>query len=179
MTSSTDWSESLIGYLTHICKGDQYWGGLLVVDIEGDPVDFAWTEPVEVSRLIRPLFGDRVAGTIVSKTFARGLVDALEREPDLLCLNEPSLLSRNMSLDIPLAVLAPSNTPNGGNWVRTKLSDARPRGLFWFGERGEEELVESILNAAARHFAPFDLDEPFQRLRLALEQRTGNGEGAE
>ena len=71
MTSSTDWSGSLIGYLTHICRGDRYWGGLLVVDIEGDPVDFAWTEPVEISRLIRPLFGDRVAGTIISKTFAR------------------------------------------------------------------------------------------------------------
>jgi hypothetical protein len=64
-------------------------------------VDFAWTESVEVSGIIRPLFGDRLAGTIVSKTFANSLGDALAREPDVLSLNEPSLLVRNVNLMSP------------------------------------------------------------------------------
>ncbi|HSF18751.1 MAG TPA: hypothetical protein VLK65_24720 [Vicinamibacteria bacterium] len=179
VTSPTEWSAVEIGYLGHVSRGDKHWGGLLVVDIEGDPVDFAWTESVEVSAIVRPLFGDRLASTLVSKTFAEGLVKVLARGPDVLCLDEPSLLARNVRLHVPLAVLAPGNTPNGGRWVRTPLSDVRHRGRFWFAQRGEEERIQSILQAAGKHFSPLGLDEPFLRVRQALEERAESEEAAE
>ena len=170
MTSPANGSNRQIGYLTYLSKGERFWGGLLVVDLDGDPVEFAWTESVAISRLIRPLFGEKLPGTIVTKSFARGLIDALPREPDILCLDEASVLSRTVDLDVPLAVLAPPTATNGGLWVRTELPRPRRQKRFWFAERGEEGLIGNILETAGKRFAPFGLEEPFERVRLALDE---------
>ncbi len=166
------WETSKLGYLSHLTQGQRHWGGLLVVDMDGDPVDFAFTDVVEISRLASPLFRNRLNGYLVGKVMVSPLLEAIEAAPDILCFNEPGLLSRKLNLDIPLAVYGPSGALAGNQWIRTEMPPDEQKGHIWFSEKGEERRVESVLEAAARQFAPVSIAEPFDRLLLALKERT-------
>jgi hypothetical protein len=51
------YAEGTIAYFAHQTQGATYLGALVVVTFEGDPVDFAYTDPVTLSRFSQQLFG--------------------------------------------------------------------------------------------------------------------------
>jgi hypothetical protein len=161
-----------LGYVGHICREDAYRGGLLIVDLDGDPVDFAHTRSVAIQPLSRTLFGDRFGGYF-SKAVATPLLQAVGHTPSVLCFDDFGLLSRNLSLSVPVALLAPPHVVVPENWTPMDLRPAREQNGVWCAASGSERKVESVLAAACRRFMPFSLGEPFARVRRALNEAMG------
>jgi hypothetical protein len=162
----------LLGYVGHVCRESEYRGGLLIVDLDGDPVDFAHTRSISIQPLSRTLFGDRFGGYF-SKAIAPPLLGAVKHAPDVLCFDDFGLLSRKLSLSVPVALLAPPHVVMTGHWTPMDLGLAREQNGVWCAGNGLEPVVKSILAAACRRFMPFSLGEPFARVRSALNEAVG------
>jgi hypothetical protein len=164
--------KPLLGYVAHVCRGRQFRGGLLIVDLDGDPVDFAHTRPVSIEPLSQTLFGDRFGGYF-SKAIARPLLRAVKHAPNVLCFDDFGLLNRTLSLPVAVALLAPPRVVMPGRWTAMDIAPAREQNGVWCAADGSERAVKPILQAACRRFIPFTLGEPFARVRKALSEVVG------
>ena len=54
-----DGRDPVIAYFAHAKEGSTYWGALVLVTPEGDPLDFIYTEPVTLSPFMLRLLGAR------------------------------------------------------------------------------------------------------------------------
>lgn len=157
---------STIGFISYISEGRTYRGGLLIVDLDGDPLDFAHTAPVKLNRLTRPLFGDRFPGYLVGHVLAQPLVNWIDTKPDVLCFDDAGILVRPVSLQLPLALLAPEGVVRNSRWSRLDLGRGDDANETWLADAQARE----ILQKASARFAPCFLSEPFERLRAALHE---------
>jgi hypothetical protein len=170
VNQETNDDGSTIGFISYISEGHTYRGGLLVVDLDGDPVDFAHTDPVKLNRVTRPLFGERFSGYLVGHVLAVPLLDGIGTKPAVLCFEEPGILARQVPFDLPLALLAPDAVACNSRWSRLDLSRDQGMEASWLAETKKKHKVRQILKKASSRFAPCLLSEPFERLRAALHE---------
>ena len=213
MSDSSDKTE-LLGFLTvieHVPLGRV--GGFLVLNQAGRPVEFHCTSPVRANRaqeilygssLYPFLYGEQIAGTLVSKT----------KSPVTLLLTDSiPVLAVQESVDLPVVYVCARKREEGEqgergneqvrqslldfgieNAVRTDedteknerekarrlhdipgLSVARWReiecGNQWIGvPAGNEEELEIFRRRFQRLAKTLDIAEPFERIRLAVEE---------
>jgi hypothetical protein len=165
-------SEAFLGYVAVHAQADGFVGGLLILDGSGDPVDFAYTDPITVGWPSRVLFGTRLAAYIAARALAPPLLGAVTVKPAVLCFDDPSVLARRCSLDTPVAVCCPAGTRAPTRyWRELPLeTSAHSPQHSWWGQVATADRVESILASIADSRSPAEMIEPFDRLRLALRQ---------
>lgn len=113
----SEMEQTFLGYLAVHVDGDAYIGGLLVVDRNGDPVDFTYTDPVTLTWPTRVLFGPRLPAYIATRVLAPPLLKSASVTPTVLCFDDGTVLSRHCLLDAPVAVFAPrSSTASAQRW---------------------------------------------------------------
>ena len=86
-------AEETIAYFAHQKQGSAYLGALVVVSFEGDPVDFAYTDPVTLNRFSAQLLGARADGYMISRVLLEPLLKQV-KAPGLVCFDEPQVLLR-------------------------------------------------------------------------------------
>jgi hypothetical protein len=167
--SSAD-EEGTIAYFAHQKQGAAYLGALVVVSFEGDPVDFAYTDPVTLNRFSAQLLGARADGYMISRVLLEPLLKQV-KTPGLVCFDEPHVLLRRPMSAVPSVVFAPADASHkAGAWAFQKLGHGA--GLAegcWVSATGEESVAGKLQKIAAA-MAPFGVREPFRQLRAAMAE---------
>jgi hypothetical protein len=167
MTESIPADET-IAYFAHQKQGNAYVGALVVLSYEGDPVDFAYTDPVSLNRFSMQLLGVRADGYMIARVLLEPLLKQV-KAPGIVCFDEPHVLLRRPNGGPPSVVFAGADAAHkDGAWSFHALATgAGPSEGCWVAPTGDAS-VAGRLQKAAEAMAPFALREPFQKLRAAM-----------
>jgi hypothetical protein len=165
--------DGALGYVAQVSDGHSYAGGLLVVGPEGDPLDFAYTEPVALSPLERFLLGARVEAYLLARVMMPALVAQAKVRPGVILLDETSVLLRRPPAALPIVVLAlETAVAKEGAWET--LSPSGGAGFAMWVSQGSRDGARETIERAIAEMAPFTILEPFEQVRRTLrEMRRG------
>ena len=160
--------EETIAYFAHQKQGGAYSGALVVVTFEGDPVDFAYTDPVTLNRFSVQLLGARADGYMISRVLLEPLLKQV-KAPALVCFDEPHVLLRRPAGGPPSVVFAPADAAHkDGPWSFQSLGNgSNPAEGCWVSPAADPSVAGKLQKIAAA-MAPFGLREPFRQLRAAM-----------
>jgi hypothetical protein len=162
-------SKQAMGFLT-VVEHPQYgmFGGYLILNTSGRPLEFHCTAPIKPNRAQEILYGPTLESYLYGEQIGQTLINQGSSSPMLVCTDrEPALAAREY-VSTPLVLVLPGD--DGGT--------ASPRGLVTF-QLGRNRLAlpqqaeddrRSIADQLANLADSFDLAEPFQRIRDAIEE---------
>ena len=158
-----------LGYVAQVGDGHGFVGGLFVVGPEGDPLDFAYTEPVALSPLERFLLGPRAEAYLLVQVMLPALSGQPKVRPSVILLDDTSVLLRRARCELPLVVLAPETTAvKPGAWEPLAAQGAN--GLSMWVSEGAPDGARAPIERAIVEMAPFTILEPFEQVRRALRE---------
>ncbi|MCR4415700.1 MAG: hypothetical protein NUV77_25080, partial [Thermoguttaceae bacterium] len=191
-------SKSALGFLTVIEDPDHgLFGGYLVLNPAGRPLEFHCTTPIKPTRAQQILYGPTLEPYLFGEQIGLTLVTKATAEPLVVCTDRPAVLAMREHVRVPVTlVLPPDGTacdePAGaagsgeaGRWLRLDTAHGGDRLVsFVFGRNrlavpmAAEPDRELIVQRLAVCAEAFDLAEPFQRIREAIaEARRGGQSG--
>jgi len=162
-------SQAAFGFLTAVDSPTHgIFGGYLIVDGLGRPLEFHCTAPVKVSRAQRILYGPTLTPHLHGQQIGGTLLNAGQVEPVVVLTDSPALVHVRQHTRLPVALVEKADAPGtadageglviGGTRVTVTTgaaADASAAAL--------REQLESLAGAV-------DLCEPFERIRLALDE---------
>ena len=169
-------SKPVLGFLT-VVDHPQYglFGGYLVLTTAGRPLEFHCTAPIKPNRAQEILYGPTLSAFLYGEQIGQTLLSQASTDPLVVCTDcEPALATREF-VQTPLVLVLPA----GGEIEQTaEPRAAGPEGMvaFQLGRnrlalpRRAEEDRRLIGERLADLAESFDLAEPFQRIREALEE---------
>jgi hypothetical protein len=186
-------SKPCLGFLT-VVEHPQYglFGGYLVLNMAGRPMEFHCTAPIKPNRAQEILYGPTLQSFLYGEQIGQTLIGQGSAAPLLVCTDqEPTLAARDY-VTTPLVLVLPpeaqAETPKveealpAGKFFRIDAAHKGPRLVtFQLGrnrlalpERAEEDrqAIAARLTDMADSFDAdsFDLAEPFQRIRDAIAE---------
>jgi len=194
-------SPSAVGFLT-VLEHSQHglMGGYLVLNIAGRPLEFHCTAPIKPNRAQQILYGPTLEPYLYGEQIGHALVSKSSLEPLVIFTDRPPALAVRMAIDVPLALVLPPNAASAqaaapsqgesdetspGQQFRIDAPHVDAGGtkftLFAIGRNrlavsperdADREAIQQRLSELGESF---DLAEPFDRIREAIEeaQRVG------
>lgn len=172
MTTSAATRPTGIGFLTVVADDEHgLFGGYLVLNAVGRPLEFHCTAPIKPNRAQEILYGPTLAPYLYGEQIGQALVRKSTTEVLVICTDaEPMLAVREfttapvalveMSTDAPaLSSATAATTPGVVRFGRHQLRTCRLHG------RDDAQQIGARLASIAEQF---DLVEPFARIREAL-----------
>jgi hypothetical protein len=185
-------SKPSLGFLT-VVEHPQYgmFGGYLLLNTAGRPLEFHCTAPIKPNRAQEILYGPTLESFLYGEQIGQTLIHQTKLSPMLICTDREPALAAREHISIPMALVLPFQeeiaveptdvSPHENNTGRTLRIDAAHQGgprlaTFRLGrnrlalpEHNEED--QRIIAERLTDFADtFDLAEPFQRIRDAIEE---------
>ncbi len=164
--------KSLIGFLTVVDQPDAgFCGGYLILNSAARPVEFHCSAPLKSNRAQEILYGATLQPYLCGELIAGTLLAKAKNRPALVCTDCTSAMPAREGISMPM-VLVLGEEPNSS----TNSPDEAELQAFEFGD---QELAVSGEFLADRSAAcamlqtlgeRFDLCEPFERIRLAMEE---------
>jgi hypothetical protein len=155
------------------------FGGYLVLNANGRPLEFHCTAPVRTNRAQEILFGATLEPYLYGEQIGHTLLTKAETAADVVCTDVPAALAVRQHVQMPVAWLIPDNhvtmsSPGDAFRVDTPhLQASRPFSLrhaqlaVAVGYERDESLVTERLAALAERLP---LSEPFARIREAIDE---------
>ena len=191
MTSSGLRSSQPVGFLT-VCEHEPQglFGGYLILNTSGRPLEFHCTAPVRPSRAQEILYGTTLKGYLYGEQIGQALLEKAKTTPLVVFTDaEPVLTARDFT-SLPVAYVIPPPLANpateaGQPATELRLDEGRlgpppPFGLrvhtFQVGNQRLAVLQDHEADAPliVKHWEPwaaeFDLLEPFGRIREAIDE---------
>lgn len=189
MTASGSKSTPAVGFLT-VCRHRELglFGGLLLLNQGGRPLEFHCTAPVKPNRAQEILYGPTLEPYLYGEQIAHTLIGKAKATPGLVFTDREPVLAVRELVDIPVALVDcgiradESADGSDGDFRRvdgphTQASSA-PHLLtsFQHGRHGlsvarthaaDQAAIERRCQSLA---ADFDLSEPFTRIREAIQE---------
>lgn len=183
----------LIGFVSAV-EHPQHglFGGYLVLNFAGRPVEFHCTAPVKANRAQQILYGPTLNSFLYGEQIGATLLRHSKSTPLAICTDREPMLSITELTDLPVAlVLSPDEMPGSGpgqefsSTVRggqtfLRLDDAHRHGprllTFALGRnrlaiaRSNEGSQQRFAERLAGSADSLDLWEPFTRIREAIEE---------
>lgn len=186
MTPGSSEQPAAIGFLTVVEHASGLFGGYLVLNTAGRPLEFHCTAPVKPNRAqeilygptLRPyLYGEQIGHTLVAKATLQPLVICTDLEPVLA-------LRDHVSIPVGLVLTPPDEDAAASDDAPILRLDTAHGGVgapFALGRNrvavgtAHDEDRHAITERLDRIAEAFDLAEPFARIREAIDeaQRTG------
>jgi len=152
-------SSTAYGFLTTVDSPTHgVFGGYLLVDLAGRPLEFHCTAPVKVSRAQQILYGATLQGHLHGQQIGATLIAEGSVAPLVVLTDVESMLAVRPHTHLPVALVTGLDGPGG-----FECGAARVSGL---GTDDAAAIHESLVPLAAA----IDLREPFERIRAALEE---------
>jgi hypothetical protein len=140
-------------------QGQAIRGGSLVTDEKTRPVEFRCTSPIRPNDYQRVLYGDTLDGYLFVDLIGTPLVTATKESIDLALVEDKRFLEIRPNVNLPVILLDRSS--QDGNTSSITLR-AHPK--FEAEQAAARSQLVPLFNAGR------NLLEPFERVRLALEQ---------
>ena len=189
--------SSALGFLT-IIRDEPYglFGGYLVLNTAGRPLEFHCTAPIKPNRAQQILYGPTLEPYLFGEQIGQTLLARGKLDPQVVCTDRPPALAVRDFVSMPVVLVLPSDDgsaepgsqpaskrePDGRAEGKTYRPDA-PHGslgkglvAFTLGRNRlalpssasqDRQLVADRLGGVCDWF---DLNEPFQRIREAIEE---------
>jgi hypothetical protein len=201
-------SKPALGFLTVVDDArDGLFGGYLVLNLAGRPLEFHCTAPIKPNRAQRILYGPTLEPYLFGEQIGQTLVNKGRIEPRVVCIDREAALAVGEFVGMPVVlVLASDDGPThaqdhppaeglpgaepasasqapAGTW-RLDAPHGTPPGLIGFrlgrnrlavpdsGAEGPQQVAERLAGLSDA----FDLAEPFQRIREAIEEARRGGQ---
>jgi hypothetical protein len=174
-----------LGFLT-VVEHPQYglFGGYLILNTAGRPLEFHCTAPIKPNRAQEILYGPTLQSFLYGEQIGQTLISQGSAPPLLVCTDREPALAAREHVASPVVLVLPSQAagePEDEESTRFFRIDGPHRDgprlvSFQLGrnrlalpERADEDrrlIGERLANLAES----FDLAEPFQRIREAIEE---------
>jgi hypothetical protein len=192
-------SKPALGFLTVVEHTEQgLFGGYLVLNASGRPLEFHCTAPIRPNRAQEILYGPTLKPFLYGEQIGHTLVAKSKLAPLAVCTDqEPGLAVRDF-VDMPVVLVLPPEDgeepeqtggaiARGDREERLWRIDSSHCGLSRFdtfrlgrnrlalpqGASEDRTLITDRLGALAESF---DLAEPFERIREAIEEALRGGQ---
>ncbi len=136
------------------------FGGYLLVDPAGRPLEFHCTAPVKVSRAQQILYGATLHGHLHGRQIGAALLAAGSMEPRVVLTDVESMLAVRAHTTLPVAFVTPADAGTG-----LEMGAARVH-----GPPGDDAVAATLREAIEPLAAAVDLREPFERIRAAIDE---------
>ncbi len=183
--SNRDKSSPAIGFLT-VLEHDQHglFGGYLVLNMAGRPLEFHCTAPIKANRAQQILYGATLEPFLYGEQIGRTLVAKAGLQPLLICTDREPAMAVREHISLPVALVLPPLSPadpSGESAAKHLRIDAAHqdgprlvtfdvgRNRLAVGPRDDDDrrlIAERLADLAES----FDLCEPFGRIREAIEE---------
>lgn len=178
MTTSVATRASGIGFLTVVADDEQgLFGGYLVLNQQGRPLEFHCTAPIKPNRAQEILYGPTLAPYLYGEQIGQALVRKSTAELLVICTDVEPMLSVREFTSAPVALvesLAETAAAPAATLRIDGAHDSSARELRWGRHRlttcrtyGRDDIGQ-IRTRLANLAEQFDLGEPFARVREAL-----------
>jgi hypothetical protein len=161
------------GYITVVESGPHgVFGGYLLVDPQGRPLEFHCTAPVKVSRAQQILFGSTLQSHLHGQQIGGTLLAESTMTPEVVLTDLEAMLHVRSHTKLPVAFVrnASSSTPAitsgctlGSSSFTIGTATVSPHTTDMVRENDMRERLEELASAV-------DLCEPFERIRAAIDE---------
>jgi hypothetical protein len=175
MTANGKQDQLRLGFLTAIEVPDKgFVGGLLVTNHCGRPLEFQCTVPVKANPTQEILYGPTLAPFILGELIGGTLVEKAGVKPQLILTDLAQILDLRNHIDQPVALVEPE----------TSAADSRaaePQGTLKLGRQfvrfhpSHDADHQTVSRGANQIPVDADLQEPFDRVREALQETLRSG----
>lgn len=149
------------GFLTTVDSTTHgLFGGYLLVDPAGRPLEFHCTAPVKVSRAQQILYGVTLQGHLHGQQIGATLIAEGSLTPLVVLTDVESMLTVRPHTHLPVAFVTGPDAQVGFELGAARVS----------GPAGDDAAVAVLRESLAPLAAAVDLREPFERIRAALEE---------
>ncbi|MBM4001953.1 MAG: hypothetical protein FJ295_01505 [Planctomycetes bacterium] len=177
MANARSEPATALGFLSVVEHAEHgLFGGYLILNANGRPLEFHCTAPVKANRAQEILYGPTLKPFLYGEQIGQTLIRKAQTEPLLICTDHDALLSLREFCSIPVVIVA-GQTPFHPALpiLQFKLGTQSVAVLSTFGN--DQDLVQRRWQA---HELKLELLEPFSRIREAIEEaqrgmRTSSG----
>lgn len=171
-----------LGFLTVVEDAEHgLFGGYLVLNLIGRPLEFHCTTPMKANRAQQILYGPTLAPYLYGEQIAQTLIRKGAVKPRAVFTDQAAVLAARQHVDVPLVLAVDESAPQA-NGETTRRIDPPQTVLKRFGwgrqplavdaaSAADEQLVLDRLSDVAEDF---DLLEPFGRIREAIAEASRN-----
>ena len=187
MAASTTTTLTTLGFLTVLDKGEHgLLGGLLVLNATGRPLEFHCTAPVKANRAQEILYGPTIQPYLYGEQIGQALYKKCKAEIQLLFTDSPPVLALRDYTNLPVTLVLGGDAAGGNKPARNlridgphaETSGPHANHLEPFeiaghklaaanGYAGDRQQIDSLWTP---HAEDFDLFEPFERIRDAIDE---------
>ena len=201
MTTSGQKSLSTIGFLTIIRDAEHgLFGGYLVLNSVGRPLEFHCTAPVRPNRAQEILYGTTLEPYLFGERIGPTLLEKSKSCPVMVFTDVPAAMATRQFVATPMSLVVHGEAPNsedsaaepnlGSYQRRIDAAQGPPRpahgqlhhfplGPYQLAVNPDHPEDETTLASCWPEFADqIDLDEPFGRIREAIDEARRGGERA-
>jgi hypothetical protein len=170
-------SEQLrLGFLTAIEVPERgFVGGLLVTNQGGRPLEFQCTVPVKPNTTQRILYGPTLESFMLGELIGAALVAKAGVKPQVILTDRAPILELRNHVDQPVAFVARPGDEPAEHADRT-ISAPMKFGRQWLHFHQSHEADQAAITRQGTSLpADADLQEPFDRIREALQETLRGG----
>ena len=164
MQADPDADGLSFGFLTTLeSQAHGLFGGYLVVDALGRPLEFHCTAPVRVSRAQQILYGPTLQGHLHGRQVGGALLAEAKATPAIVLTDSEPMLHVRPHTSLPVALVRRGESgPTSGGFSL---------GAAVVSPHADDAALAADLEARlATLAAAVDLCEPFERIRAALDE---------
>ena len=154
----------VFGFLTAVDTPTHgLFGGYLVVDSLGRPLEFHCTAPVKVTRAQQILYGPTLHGHLHGQQIGGALLAESRIAPSVVLTDQDGMLHVRSHTKLPVALVRPLDGELGAVGFTVGAAHVCPHP----NDAADEPVLRERLIALA---AAVDLREPFERIRAAIDE---------
>lgn len=155
-------TPTILGFLSIVTDGSGVFGGYLVTNAWGRPLEFRLSTAVQPNRVQQILYGPTLAEYLHAELIGKTLVEKTTTQPTLIVADTLAALGLRSRVQIPTLSTAPADHPD-----YRSLTTERAGQLLSYAAKHAVDLP--LIHARLDQIDPaVDLAEPFARIREAM-----------
>jgi hypothetical protein len=175
MTANGKQEQLRLGFLTAIEVPDKgFVGGLLVTNHCGRPLEFQCTVPVKANPTQEILYGPTLAPFILGELIAATLVEKAGVRPLWILTDCQEILELRNHIDRPVAIVETAAKDTAASEPGNNQTIQLGRQIIRFHPAHTDDHA-AVSRDAKQIPADADLQEPFERVREALQETLKSG----
>jgi len=154
----------------HGIETTEMCGGLLCVNSIGRPVEFHCSTPVSANRTQEILYGTTLKQFLACEQIGASLLKHCRKQPCIVLIHQPELLPLHGLMNQPLVLVGAPENGIAMSWVNERRAVDMQLGSHQLLIVAREVDLEMTRQSLAGFHAAIPVDEPFERIRQAIEE---------